>query len=109
HDGEEDRDLPSPRLEGPEPPGHDEAENAEEDESRSEGKGAGFPLDVNGRRKARGDHQDETAHEQGEGREDLQDRQDGDAPRPATDEPPEILLCGYPEGPEGQGGQEDQD
>ncbi len=60
-------------------------------------------------RETRGDQQDEAAREQSEGRENLQDRQDGDALRPATDEPPEILLCGRPEGPEAQRGQEDQD
>src|SRR5439155_21530138 len=41
--------------------------------------------------------------------EDLQDGQDGDAPRPATNEPPEILPRGRAEGAEAQGRQEDQD
>src|SRR5436309_860462 len=109
HDREEHRDLPGPRLEGPKAPGHDEAEDTEEDQDRSQSEGAGLALDVDGRGKARGDHQDEAAHEQSEGREDLQDREDRDAPRPATDEPSEILLRGHPERAEAQGGQEDQD
>src|SRR3989475_7842852 len=109
HDCEEHRDLPGPWLEGPEAPGHDQAEDTEEDQGRSQSEGGGLALDVNGRREARSHDQDQTAHEQSEGRENLEDRQDGDALRPATDEPPEILPCRRPEGPEAQRGQENQD
>src|SRR5436189_3230350 len=109
HNREEDRDLPGPRLESPEPPGHDEAEDAEEDQDRPQGEGTGLPLDVRGRREARGDQQDETAHEESERSQDLQDGQDGDAPRPTTDEPPEIVPRGLPERAEREGRQEDQD
>src|SRR5881398_732281 len=78
HNREEDRDLPGPRLESPEPPGHDEAEDAEEDQDRPQGEGTGLPLDVRGRREARGDQEDETTHEESERSQDLQDGQDGD-------------------------------
>src|SRR5437879_6729404 len=70
HDREEHRDLPGPRLEGPQAPGHYEAEDTEEDQGRSQSEGAGLALDVDGRRDARRGYQDEAAHAQSAARED---------------------------------------